>query len=199
MPNKKDDDTLLQTLMERFLQNMDLNLKDPNLKGTPARIVKMYNQEFLTNTNKKPNKKMIKSFPNEKKYDEIILLDNIPFVSLCSHHFLPFPGLAWLAYVPNKKLAGASKPARVINFFSKKPQLQENLASEIVEYFDKQVQPIGVMLVMRAVHGCMSCRGAKTGENAGMITSITRGCFRENMETRLEALDLIKLSIYLRR
>jgi GTP cyclohydrolase I len=196
---KNNKTAILQSTIELFLKQMGLNLEDPNLKRTPQRIVKMYNEELLANRNKKPNKKLIKSFPNEKEYDEIILLDNIPFVSLCSHHFLPFPGLAWLAYVPNTRLAGASKPARVIDFFAKKPQLQENLASEVVDYFVQQVQPIGVMLVMRAVHGCMSCRGAKTGDNAGMITSITRGCFRENMETRMEALDLIKLSVYLRR
>ena len=196
---KNINSIILESTIELFLQQMGLDLTDPNLKRTPERIVKMYNEELLLNRNKKPGKKLIKSFPNEKEYDEIILLDNIPFVSLCSHHFLPFPGLAWLAYVPNNRLAGASKPARVIDFFAKKPQLQENLASEVVEYFNKQIKPIGVMLVMRAVHGCMSCRGAKTGENAGMITSITRGCFRENMETRMEALDLIKLSVYLRR
>jgi GTP cyclohydrolase I len=194
-PNK----TFLESRIGDFLSGMRLNLSDPNLKETPKRLVKMYTKEFLCNVNKKPKKDMIKTFPNEKAYDEIVLLDNIPFVSLCSHHFLPFSGLAWFAYVPNKNLVGASKPARIIDFFSKKPQLQENLASEVVDYFTKEVHPIGVMLVMRAVHGCMACRGAKTGDNGGMTISITRGCFRENMETRMEALDLIKLSVSLRR
>ena len=188
----------IENLFFQVLQQMGLDINDPNLKETPARLTKMFQKEFLLNVNKTPDG-IIKSFPNEKNYDEIVLMDNIPFVSLCSHHFLPFPGLAWFAYIPDRSLIGASKPSRVIEFFSKKPQLQENLASEVVGYFIKETQPKGVMLVMRAIHGCMSCRGAKTGDNAGIITSITRGSFRDNMETRMEALDLIKLSIALRK
>jgi len=188
----------IENLFFQILQQMGLDISDPNLKETPARLTKMFQTEFLLNANKIPDG-IIKSFPNEKNYDEIVLMDNIPFVSLCSHHFLPFPGLAWFAYIPDRSLIGASKPSRVIEFFSKKPQLQENLAAEVVNYFIKETNPKGVMLVMRAIHGCMSCRGAKTGDNAGMITSITRGSFRDNMETRIEALDLIKLSIALRK
>jgi len=197
--NKSMETTLaIESLFYHILELLGLDINDPNLKDTPTRLTKMFQTEFLLNTNKTP-KGIIKSFPNEKNYDEIVLMDNIPFVSLCSHHFLPFPGLAWFAYIPDRSLIGASKPSRVIEFFSKKPQLQENLASEVVDYFIKETQPKGVMLVMRAIHGCMSCRGAKTGDNAGIITSITRGSFRDNMETRMEALDLIKLSIALRK
>jgi GTP cyclohydrolase I len=188
----------IEDLFSEILKKLSLDISDPNLKETPARLTKMFQTEFLLNINKIPDG-IIKSFPNEKNYDEIVLMDNIPFVSLCSHHFLPFPGLAWFAYIPDRSLIGASKPSRVIEFFSKKPQLQENLAAEVVNYFIKETNPKGVMLVMRAIHGCMSCRGAKTGDNAGMITSITRGSFRDNMETRMEALDLIKLSVALRK
>lgn len=180
-----------------ILQNMGLDINDSNLKETPARLTKMY-IEFCKNHGKEPVD-IIKTFPNENNYDEIILMDNIPFVSICSHHFLPFPGLAWFAYIPDKTLVGASKPARITNFFALKPQLQEKLGIEIVDTFEKEIKPKGCMLVMRAIHGCMACRGAMTGENAGLITSITRGSFRENASTRTEALDLIKLSIALRR
>jgi GTP cyclohydrolase I len=89
---------------------------------------------------------------------------------------------------------GASKAARIINFFSKKLQLQENLSTEIITAVIKHIEPKGAMLVMRAVHGCMSCRGVKTGSGAGMTTSATRGCFRDNIDTRMEALELIRLS-----
>jgi GTP cyclohydrolase I len=188
----------LQMLVANTLTELGLDLEDPNLIDTPRRFVKMLQEEFLVNNGKEP-KGIITSFPNDDYFDEIILLDNIPFVSLCSHHFLPFPGLAWFAYIPNTKLIGASKPSRILDFFSKKPQLQEKLATEVVEYFMKEAMPQGAMLVMRAVHGCMACRGIKSGENAGMTTSITRGCFRTNPETRAEALDLIKLSVALRR
>jgi len=199
MTEKNEETILLESYVASILNRLGLDLTDPNLTGTPSRIIKMLQTELLCNIGKRPEPNMIRSFPNDKNYDEIVLLDNIPFVSTCSHHFLPFPGLAWFAYVPDKQLIGASKPSRILDFFAAKPQLQENLASEVVDYFIEETHPIGVMLVMRAVHGCMSCRGVQTGENAGMMTSITRGCFRENLSTRMEALDLIKLSVALRR
>jgi GTP cyclohydrolase I len=184
-----------EQLMRRVLtEGLGLDLSDPNLSDTPKRVTKMFFDDFLVNYDKIPEG-IVKSFPNEKHFDEIVLLDNIPFVSLCSHHFLPFPGFAWFLYIPDRRLAGASKPARVIDFFAKKPQLQENLSSEVIDYFMKEVRPLGAMLVMRAVHGCMSCRGAKTGPDSGMVTSITRGCFRDNLSTRMEALALIQLSL----
>jgi GTP cyclohydrolase I len=195
---RKNSQQILEDTVESFLKKLGLNLSDPNLMDTPKRLVKMYQNEFLFNINKKP-KNLITSFPNEKHYDEIIVMDNIPFTSLCSHHLLPFSGLAWWLYIPRDNLIGASKPARILEFFSKKPQLQENLASEVVNYFVQETNPLGVMLVMRATHHCMSCRGVKTGENAGMITSITYGLFRENIETRNEGLALIQLSVALRR
>jgi GTP cyclohydrolase I len=189
----KKTEKLFKDVME---QGLGLDLSDPNLAETPKRFAKMIATEFMLNAkvDDKVLKKIIKSFPNDKGFDEIVLLDNIPFVSLCSHHLLPFPGLAWLLYVPDHKLMGASKACRIINFYSKKPQLQENLSLEVIEAVVKHIRPKGVMLVMRAVHGCMSCRGVKTGMGAGMITSATRGCFRTNIDTRLEALELIKLS-----
>lgn len=182
---------------DTILKELGLDVTDPNLKETPIRLTRMF-LDFCKNHDELPLN-VIKIFPNEPNYDEIILMDNIPFVSICSHHFLPFPGLAWFAYIPDKTLVGASKPARMTNFFALKPQLQEKLGIEIVNEFEKEIKPKGCMLVMRAIHGCMSCRGAKTGENAGLITSITRGSFRENASTRMEALDLIKLSVALRK
>ena len=196
--NIKKAEELFKQAME---QGLGLDLSDPNLVDTPKRFAKMIATEFMASTSmdKKELAGIVKSFPNEKKFDEIIMLDNIPFVSTCSHHLLPFPGLAWLLYVPDKKLMGASKAARIINFFSKKLQLQENLSTEIITAVMEHIEPKGAMLVMRAVHGCMSCRGVKTGSGAGMTTSATRGCFRDNIDTRVEALELIKLSAFLQK
>ncbi len=193
MEKKKE----LEKCLEDFLTKLGLDLNDPNLKETPERMTRMYMEEFFKNVESEPYD-LIKSFPNEKKYDEIIMMDNIPFVSMCSHHFLPFPGLAWILYIPDTLLAGASKPSRVLSFFEKKPQLQENLAMEVADFFEDDVKPKGMMLVMRAIHGCMSYRGAKTGGCAGLTTSITRGCFRDSAETRNEAFSLIHLSIALK-
>ncbi len=191
--NLQHTEGLFRQLME---EGLGLDLTDPNLQDTPKRFSKMMIDELIVNQhNRELPDSLIKTFPNDYNYDEIIMLDNIPFVSLCSHHLLPFPGLAWFAYIPDKKLMGASKPSRVIEHFSRSLQLQENLSAEVIDSIMKKVEPKGAMLVMRAVHGCMSCRGAKTGLNAGMLTSITRGCFRDNLDTRLEALHLIEMSM----
>jgi GTP cyclohydrolase I len=175
-----------------MLEGLGLDLTDPNLIDTPERIAKMYCNELMGSLNKEAP--TLKTFPNVN-YDEIILFDNIPYTSLCSHHLLPFSGRAWLAYLPDKELIGASKSARLINYFSGKPQLQEKLGVEVVDYLSTEINPKGVMLVMGADHGCMGCRGGKTGFHSGMITSITRGVFREVQSAKEEVMQLIHLSI----
>lgn len=173
-------------------EGLGLDLSDPNLKDTPKRVARMFCNEFFKSLD--PNSFSLTTFPNDKDYDEIILLDNIPFVSMCSHHFLPFSGKAWFAYIPDKKLVGASKINRLITHYSAKPQLQENLSKEIVDCFVSLLQPKAVMLVMRAIHGCMACRGIRQGNDAGMMTSVVYGVFKENDKARSEVLNLIKLA-----
>jgi GTP cyclohydrolase IA len=191
------DEDLTKNLLSHILnEGLDLNMSDSNLKDTPTRISKMY-KELFRGLYEPPPK--VTLFPNENKYDEIIMLDNIPFVSVCSHHFLPFQGLAWFAYIPEEHLCGASKIARLINHFAASPQLQENLTEEVMNAFVDNVKPKGALLVMRAVHGCMSCRGVKTGLGAGMITSKVYGSFKENPSTKNEVLQLIRMSIQLTR
>jgi len=175
-------------------EGLELDLNDPNLANTPTRLARMYRDEFVPNL----QPPVLTVFPNEG-FDEIIMLDNIPFVSLCSHHFLPFSGLAWFLYLPDRYLVGASKIARLIQYYGKRPQLQENMSIQIANHFCEVIEPKGMMLVMRAVHGCMSCRGVGTGMNAGMTTSLTRGTFREDHIARDEAMSLIQLSISDRR
>jgi len=190
------NEQLIQELMVGVLRDgLGLNLKDPNLSGTPGRIAKMYCRELFSGLNEEPP--IITTFPNTEKYDEMVALDNIPFVSMCSHHLLPFQGLAFFLYIPQDKLAGASKMPRIIQYWASRPQLQERLTQQIVNHFVGAVQPLGVMLVMRATHGCMACRGVKTGNRTGMMTSKVVGNFKDNPETRREALDLIKISIKL--
>jgi GTP cyclohydrolase I len=206
---------LTAMLMRKVLRDgLGLDLTDPNLEGTPERIAKMYCRELFSGLRESPPK--ITMFPNTDDYDELILMDNIPFVSVCSHHFLPFQGLAWFLYIPNEyrinlgtelvdldaptcegELCGASKMARLINYYSARPQLQERLTKQILEHFVKEVKPLGAMLVMRAVHGCMSCRGVKTGNGTGMMTSKVYGSLKENPSTKNEALQLINISIKL--
>jgi GTP cyclohydrolase I len=189
---------LVKNLLSRLLFDKDafgLDKNDPNLIGTPERLIKMYMNEFFLNVNKEPLE--ITTFPNEG-FDEMILLDNINFTSLCSHHFLPFFGRGWLIYVADKSIVGASKPSRILDFFARKPQLQEKLCTEVMNHFVTTVQPKGAMLVLRATHQCMTCRGIKAEPLSGMTTSAIYGCFKDQT-VRSEGLDLIKISIMDRR
>lgn len=200
---KMNQDKVEQYFRLLMSEGLGLDMSDPNLCGTAGRVAKMYCQEFFKNVDEEFPAEKLTTFPNEDGYDEIILADNIPFVSICSHHFLPFTGKAWFLYIPNHQviedkealLSGASKMARVVQHYASRPQLQERLAKQIVKRFEELVKPNGIMLVMRAVHGCMSCRGVKSGNNSGLVTSIVRGAFKEHASTRSEAMDLIKLSL----
>jgi GTP cyclohydrolase I len=174
-------------------EGLGLDMTDPNLADTPKRIAKMYVEEFFKG--KEKDFDSITTFPNEDNYQQIILLDRIHFVSVCSHHFLPFVGLAWLGYIPDKLLVGASKPSRIIAHYAARPQLQERLCHQVITRFEEAVKPRGTILVMRAVHGCMSHRGAKQIGGAGMITSAVSGVFEKDAKARAEAMDLINLSL----
>jgi len=189
-----DQELIEAHLREIITKGLGLDLSDPNLKETPHRIAKMYCEEFFTSIGKEGFDNL-KTFPNSKGYDQAILMDRIHFVSMCSHHFLPFVGLAWLVYVPDKTLVGASKPSRLINYYGAKPQLQEDICHEVINDFEKEVKPKGTMVVMRGIHGCMSYRGAKQYGGSGLTTSAVSGIFRDNPASRSEAMDLIKLSL----
>lgn len=192
-----NEEKVSQHFEKLMTEGLGLDLTDPNLQDTPKRVAKMYCREFFKNLDNKPDD-LVKVFPN-KGIDQIILSDHIPFTSYCSHHLLPFSGVGFFLYIPNKFLLGASKPTRVVNFFSKFPSLQEEVGELVLNYLVKEADPKGAMLIMRAVHGCMSCRGVESGLSAGLTTSITYGGFRENLSTRMEGLALIQLSISLNK
>ena len=197
-----------QALYKMLSEGLGLDMKDPNLRETPKRIAKMYCNELFSGLTQPPP--LLTLFPNSDDYDEMVMIDNIPFTSVCSHHFLPFQGLAWFLYIPGPyregisiaemdlfpqgELIGASKIPRLIQHYAARPQLQERLTQQIMEHFVEVVHPRGAMLVMRATHGCMTSRGVKIGNNAGMTTSKVYGSFKENPATRQEGLELIKLS-----
>jgi len=174
-------------------QGLGLSLDDPNLVGTPERMAKMYRHIFRNA--KMECKPKLTKFPNEENIQELIMLDRIHFVSWCSHHFLPFEGYAWMGYIPDKFVIGASKPSRLIEHYSACPNLQEFLCMNCIKEFDKQIEPKGTILVMRAIHSCMRCRGVKQSGGAGMITSSLSGVLKKDAKARAEAMDLIKLSM----
>jgi len=131
-------------------------------------------------------------FDNEEQYNDMVILKNIRFMSFCSHHLLPFTGIAHVGYIPdpNGKICGLSKLARTVDKFASKPQLQERMTCEIADFLIEKLAPQGVMVVVKATHMCMSERGVSK-PNAVMVTSAVRGFFKEKPEVRQEFLRLI--------
>lgn len=170
-----------------------LDLSDPNLIDTPARIARAWT-EMLEGLDINPEDIInSSSFPAEG-YDEMILLRNIEFSSICSHHFLPFIGTADVAYIPDikkGKVIGISKLARLVDCFAKRPQLQERMAEQISNALVKYLAPLGVAVRIQAKHLCISCRGIKK-INSIMVTTSLKGVFKDNPSTRAEFLNLIK-------
>lgn len=190
-----------QSLTELYIHKMlveglGLDLNDPNLVDTPKRMAKMYHTELFHNVGEEFPAESFSTFPNDENYSQIIMVDNVHFDSMCSHHFMPFTGKAWFLYIPGERLAGVSKLPRLIEHYSARPQLQENLCHQIMNRFVEVMQPIGAMLVMRAIHGCMSCRGVRQYNGTGMTSSAIYGTFKEEA-TRLEGMGLIQLSTHL--
>ena len=175
-----------------MVEGLGFKLSDPNLTDTPERVAKMYCQEWFKGTSSEFDD--FKSFPNTENYKQIVCFDKIHFSSVCSHHFLPFTGYAWVLYIPKTLLVGMSKPSRLVEHYSSRPQLQENLTHQVLNRFAEVIQPAGTMVVMRALHECVMCRGAKQTNGAGMITDALHGCFSEP-DVKAEGLELIKLSL----
>lgn len=166
--------------------------EDPHrsgIKDTPRRVAKMY-AELFSGLHKDPGKE-VSLFHNED-HEEMIMVKNIPFYSMCEHHLVPFIGRAHIAYIPTKgRLTGLSKLVRVIEGFARRPQVQERLTSQIADCLMKRLKPRGVLVVIEAEHLCMSMRGVKK-PGAITTTSAVRGVLQKNAKTRAEALSLIK-------
>lgn len=166
--------------------------ENPNregLKNTPKRVARMY-AELFDGLHKDPGKE-ISVFHNED-HEEMILVKNIPFYSMCEHHLVPFFGKAHVAYVPTKgHVTGLSKLVRVVEGFARRPQVQERLTSQIADCLMKRLKPRGVLVIIEAEHLCMSMRGVRKPGSV-TTTSAVRGVLQKNAKTRSEALSLIK-------
>ena len=167
--------------------------EDPDREGlteTPRRVARMY-AELFGGLSEDPRRHVNKLF-TEEKYDEIILLKDIPFHSMCEHHLLPFMGHAHVAYLPRGKVIGLSKLARIVTSFARRPQMQERLTYQVAEFIMKEVDAQGVAVVMKASHTCMTVRGVKKA-GSSMITSAMLGVFRSDVRSRNEVMSLIAL------
>jgi GTP cyclohydrolase I len=164
--------------------------EDPTREGlldTPGRVARMY-QELFAGLYDDPDKHLKVGFT--EKYDEMVVLRDISFFSMCEHHLLPFMGKAHIAYLPRGKVIGVSKLARTVEAFARRPQLQERLTSQIADELMQQLDPQGVAVLLEAEHTCMTIRGVKK-PGSKMVTSAIRGLFKTNLATRTEAINLL--------
>lgn len=157
------------------------------LKKTPQRVAKMY-AEMFKGMNVDPTEHLKTVF--EEKYDEMVVLRDVPFNSMCEHHLMPFEGKAHIAYLPNGKIVGLSKLARVVDAFAHRPQVQERLTTQIADILVKELGAKGVAVVMEAVHTCMTCRGVRKPGSV-MVTSAIRGECCTSGATRAEIMSLL--------
>ena len=165
---------------------------DPSREGlleTPKRVVKSY-EEFYEGYDKDPKEILSKVFEEIEGYDEIVLVKDIPLQSHCEHHMVPIIGKAHVAYLPDQRVVGLSKLARVVDMFGKRLQTQETMTAQIADTINEVLKPKGVAVVIDAEHQCMSSRGVHK-HGSSTITSRMIGVFRENQKSRMEFLNLI--------
>jgi GTP cyclohydrolase I len=165
--------------------------EDPSregIKDTPRRIAEMYAEVFR---GMKEDPKEVLSVGFEEGHNEMVILKDIPFYSMCEHHLLPFYGMVHIGYIPKGRVVGASKLGRVVEILAKRPQLQERLTTQIANSIVEAMQPEGVAVVIEAEHMCMTMRGVKK-PGSNIVTSAMRGSFRSRAVTRAEFLSLIK-------
>lgn len=183
----------LQALQIAFPQ---LDLEDSNLKGTPDRMARAF-IEMCSGLGVSQEEVFSKSFPIGS-YEEVVILKDIEYTSLCCHHFFPFVGLAHIGYIPGHKdnidckVVGLSKLARIVDMHARRPQLQERLCSHVLEAITEELNPEGAIVLVEGKHSCLGCRGPRK-PGATMITSAMSGTFKKSIQLRTEFLHLLNL------
>ena len=159
----------------------------PGLEETPRRVAQMY-AEMFTGMRVDPARHLRVTFP--ESYDEMVLVRDIPFNSMCEHHLLPFSGVAHVAYIPNGRVTGLSKLARVVDEVARRPQVQERMTQTVADLVDRELESTGTAVVVEAEHSCMSIRGIRKPGSL-TVTSALRGIFKTNQSSRAEVMALI--------
>jgi GTP cyclohydrolase I len=172
------------------LDLLHLDRTDHNLRETPERVARMYLEMFRgLREGAEPE---ITMFPNEEGYSSMVMERDIPFYSMCAHHFVPFYGHAHIAYIPRQRIVGLSKMPRILEFYAKRPQIQERLTEQVADFMWSRLGPLGAMVVVEARHLCVEMRGVKKA-GALTVTSAIRGCFEE-IKVREEFLSFLSRS-----
>jgi GTP cyclohydrolase IA len=184
-PSQEEVEAAFRTIIRWAGDNPDR----PGLLETPSRAARAF-KEYFVGYDQDPFQILNKTFDETGGYEEMVILRGISFESHCEHHLAPIIGQAWVAYVPNGRVVGLSKLARVVEAYAKRLQIQERLTSEIAAAVQEVLRPQGVGVVIKATHHCMSSRGVhKVGSD--MVTSCLLGCFRDNAITRQEFLAMV--------
>ncbi|MFI5891087.1 GTP cyclohydrolase I FolE [Actinoplanes sp. NPDC051513] len=168
-----------------FLTALDVPTDDETMIDTPRRMAKAY-AEFFT-----PRPFDLTTFPNDDGYDELVVARDIPFHSVCEHHLLPFHGRAAVGYLPDARILGLSKLARVVEMFALRPQVQERLTKQIADWLNTQLHPLGVGVLIEAEHTCMTLRGVQA-IGATTVTSTMLGRLRSDPRSRQEFLSVAR-------
>ena len=179
----------IERAVREILEAIGEDPERDGLRDTPVRVARMY-AEIASGLHEDPSEHLTVTF--DSSHDEMVMVRDIPLYSLCEHHFVPFSGRAHVAYIPGKegKITGLSKIARLVEGYSRRPQVQEQLTVQIAEAMERTLDPRGVMVIIEAEHLCMSMRGVqKAGSTT--VTSAVRGLFRENISTRQEAMRFV--------
>ena len=182
------DQEKVKDLVKTLLTEIGENPEREGLLSTPIRVAKAY--EFLTTGYHQDIGEVLNKAIFNERYDEMVLVKNIDFYSMCEHHLLPFYGKVHVAYIPNGKIVGLSKIPRIVEVFTRRLQVQERMTQQIADTIEKYLQPIGVAVVAEAFHMCMMMRGVEK-QNSSATTSAMHGVFQDDARTRMEFLDLI--------
>ena len=186
-PNKEVDLNAIEAAVRTILKAVGEDPDRAGLLETPRRVAKMY-AEMFSGLKVDPARHLRVTFP--ETYDEMVLVRDITFTSMCEHHLLPFRGVAHVAYIPNGRVTGLSKLARVVEEVARRPQVQERMTQTIADLMESELESSGVAVVINAEHSCMSIRGVcKPGSST--VTSALRGVFKSNLSSRAEVLALI--------
>ena len=185
LPGESMDDETIRSAVESLLRAFGEDPDRPGLKHTPERVARMYH-ELLSGYRQDPHK-IVNDAMFEETYDEMVVVRDIEFYSLCEHHLLPFLGRAHVAYFPRGRVVGLSKIPRIVDMFAKRLQVQERMTRQIAEFLQELLNPYGVAVVIEGLHLCATMRGVKK-HDARMTTSAMLGAFRKDMATREEFL-----------
>lgn len=182
------DKLRIQDAVREIITAIGENPERDGLRDTPRRIADMY-EEIFAGLRTDPYKFLEVTF--DEAYSEMVVLKDIPFYSMCEHHFAPFHGVAHVAYIPQGRVVGLSKLARVVDTFARRPQVQERLTAQVVDTIMEGLQPKGAAVVIQAEHLCLTMRGIKKA-GAKMVTSAVRGIFKDNPATRAEFQSILR-------